>query len=124
VRKSCFHHPRLAVTATAAAAAATAATASCCRPAWLLLLPAADVSCKHSISYALIFLCLAAAAAAAVLQATLVLSLLPASCRSADPQLLPALRGELLYMARIIEQPVSCFQVICMICCVFGYANI
>jgi hypothetical protein len=39
-------------------------------------------------------------------QATLVLSLLPASCRSADPQLLPALRGELLYMARIIEQPV------------------
>ncbi|WIA28185.1 hypothetical protein OEZ86_010748 [Tetradesmus obliquus] len=40
-------------------------------------------------------------------QATLVLSLLPASCRSADPQLLPDLRGELLYMARIIEQPVS-----------------
>ncbi|WIA08112.1 hypothetical protein OEZ85_007571 [Tetradesmus obliquus] len=40
-------------------------------------------------------------------QATLVLSLLPASCRSADPQLLPGLRGELLYMARIIEHPVS-----------------
>jgi hypothetical protein len=45
-----------------------------------------------------------------LLQATLVLSLLPASCRSADPQLLPALRGELLYMARIIERPVSAEQ--------------
>jgi hypothetical protein len=39
-------------------------------------------------------------------QADVVLSRLACSCRQADPQLLAELRGELLYMARVIEQPV------------------
>mgnify|MGYP001807586254 CR=1 FL=1 len=42
-----------------------------------------------------------------VLQADLVLSRLASSCRQADPHLLSELRGELLYMARVIEEPVS-----------------
>lgn len=41
------------------------------------------------------------------LQADLVLSRLAGSCRQSDPQLLSELRGELLYMARVIEDPVS-----------------
>lgn len=41
------------------------------------------------------------------LQADLVLSRLASSCRQSDPQLLSELRGELLYMARVIEEPVS-----------------
>jgi hypothetical protein len=40
-------------------------------------------------------------------QADLVLSRLASSCRQSDPQLLSELRGELLYMARVIEEPVS-----------------
>jgi hypothetical protein len=40
-------------------------------------------------------------------QADLILSRLASSCRQSDPQLLSELRGELLYMARVIEEPVS-----------------
>lgn len=43
----------------------------------------------------------------ACMQADLVLSRLASSCRQADPHLLSELRGELLYMARVIEEPVS-----------------
>lgn len=39
-------------------------------------------------------------------QVDLVLSRLASCCRRADPELLPSLRGELLYLARIVEQPV------------------
>jgi hypothetical protein len=69
----------------------------------LLFLPALLCCMKNTLTDHIVLLLLLLL----LLQATLVLSLLPASCRSADPQLLPALRGELLYMARIIEQPVS-----------------
>eukprot|EP00775_Hariotina_reticulata_P003555 gene3556-3824_t len=40
-------------------------------------------------------------------QADVVLSRLVGSCRRQDPQLLSELRGELLYMARVLEEPVS-----------------
>lgn len=36
-----------------------------------------------------------------------VLSRLAYSCRKGDPELLDELRGELLFMARVIEEPVS-----------------
>lgn len=41
-----------------------------------------------------------------LLQLDAVLSELVSSCRTADPQLLDELRGELLFMARLLEQPV------------------
>jgi hypothetical protein len=40
------------------------------------------------------------------LQADVVLSRLVGSCRRHDPQLLSELRGELLYLARVLEEPV------------------
>lgn len=47
------------------------------------------------------------------LQADLLLSRLASSCRQSDPQLLSELRGELLYMARVIEEPVSWYLIVC-----------
>lgn len=46
------------------------------------------------------------AACVCLVQADVVLSRLVSSCRQQDPGLLDELRGELLYMARVLEQPV------------------